>query len=156
MASKEIIAQYSCRRKRDFMTVSAVCFFFLIVLAELYLVFYVPVQLQREDVLQKHIARESTIKLIDNLRRRMIHLHRNSPKPQNQEILLSLQIMNDYAQYARSNLDQLSLQELVELMELLKPYEKYTHLWSGKKYIFNEEKISLQGFFGSIEKKYNL
>ncbi|MBO5723802.1 MAG: hypothetical protein J6S58_03150 [Lentisphaeria bacterium] len=156
MATKEIVQSYSCARKRDYMTVFAICFFFLIVAAELYLVFFVPVQLQRENVLQKHIARESVVKLLDSLRQQTSGLARRTSKPSNLEIHLVSQVLDDYAQYARNNLEKLSLEELLELIELVKPYGMYAARWNRKQFIFKEEKIPPQRFSGDLEKKYNL
>ena len=50
-------SKYSCRRKRDYITVIAVMMFSLIVLFELYLVFILPLQLRREDAMALHVNR---------------------------------------------------------------------------------------------------
>lgn len=156
MARKEIVQKYSCARKRDIMTFFAICFFFLIVAAELYLVFFVPVQLQKENVLQKHIAKERVIKLLDSQRQRMSHLHKRTSKPENQEIFLAKQILDDYAQYARNNLEELSLKELLELTGLVSPFERLIHSWNRKQFIFRERKNPVHNFFRNLEKKHNL
>lgn len=156
MVKKEIVQRYSCVRKWDVMTFSAVCFFFLIVVAELYLVFYVPVQLQKEDVLQKHIARERVITILDSQRQRMFLLHKRTAKPDNLEIVPAKQILDDYAQYARNNLEQLTLAEMLELIQLVTPFEKLIHSWGAKQFIFREQKSPAQNFFRNLEKKYNL
>ena len=54
----EITSRYSCKRKKDFVTITAIAMFSAIVLFELYLVFYLPVQLRRENAMQKHVARK--------------------------------------------------------------------------------------------------
>ena len=43
--------------------------FLLVVAFELYLIVWVPIQLKREDVLQKHVAKENLVTLVDTLRR---------------------------------------------------------------------------------------
>ena len=68
MPSKAIRDSYSCRRRKDFVTGFAIVFFFLIIGFELYVVIWMPVQLQRRNVLETHIAREKLIRKFDYLR----------------------------------------------------------------------------------------
>ncbi|MEI3003773.1 MAG: hypothetical protein V8T87_04030 [Victivallales bacterium] len=50
------------------MTYFAIYFFLLVVVFELYLIVSMPIQLKKEDVLQKHVAKENLVTLVDTLR----------------------------------------------------------------------------------------
>lgn len=50
------------------MTYFAIYFFLLVVVFELYLIVWMPIQLKKEDVLQKHVAKENLVTLVDTLR----------------------------------------------------------------------------------------
>ncbi len=155
MISKEIKQCYSCKRKSDFVTYFAIAFFIMIVIFELYLIFWVPIQLQREGVLQKHVAKEQMLNMTDYLRRQV----RRVPAPTSLnkgEIALAGDVLDVYANYLRKNQDNMDLSNIVEVSKMLKQYSLEVSLWHSNVFAFRSEEISLAKALELIEKKNSL
>ncbi len=155
MISKEIKQCYSCKRKSDFVTYFAIVFFFMIVSFELYLVFWVPIQLQREGVLQKHVAKERMLNLTDSLRVQVRKVP--APLPLNKgEVSLAGGVLDVYASYLRKNQDSMDLSDILEVTKMLNRYSEQTFWWKNGKFAFQREDISLTKAMELIEKNNSL
>jgi len=96
----------------------AIIFFFVIVALELYLIIWVPIQLRREGVLQKHVAKEQMGRKVDYYRDEMHRIStRNSLNKG--EISLARNMLDLYANYIRLYQDKLELSEILEICSLL-------------------------------------
>ena len=155
MLSKEIKAKYSCRRKPDFVTWFAIIFFFVIVGLELYLILWVPIQLRREGVLQKHVAKEQMGRKIDSFRHQMRRVP--APTSLNQgEIALAQNMLDLYANYIRLYQDRLSLAEILEITSLLDQYGVLIVRWNRKDFAFVRNEIPVEKAMETVEKKNHL
>ena len=155
MITKEIKTKYSCRRKSDFVTWFAIGFFLVIVVLELYLILWVPIQLRREGVLQKHVAKEQMSTKVDHYR----HLFRRIPAPTSLnkgEIALAQNMLDLYANYIRANQDKLDLSEILEISDLLDRYGMLSMLWQNNKFAFVRNEIPLSQTLTIIENKNRL
>ncbi|MBQ9336702.1 MAG: hypothetical protein IJS14_05325 [Lentisphaeria bacterium] len=155
MITKEIKARYSCRRKRDFVTWFAISFFLVIVALELYLILWVPIQLRREGVLQKHVAKEQMVTKVDHYR----HLFHRIPAPtalNKGEITLAQNMLDLYANYIRVNQDKLELSEILEISDLLDRYGILAVLWQKNNFAFVRNEIPLSQTLTIIENKNRL
>ena len=155
MITREIKSKYSCRRKRDFVTWFAIIFFFIIVALELYLILWVPIQLQREGVLQKHVAKEQMGKKVDHYRGEMRHLAEDNSQHKG-EISLAQDMLDLYANYIRTYQDKLDLAEILEISALLDQYGMLAISWKKGDFAFKRNEISLQQAQEIIEKKNGL
>ena len=156
MITREIKSKYSCRRKSDFVTWFAIIFFFIIVALELYLILWVPIQLQREGVLQKHVAKEQMGKKVDHYRREMRRLSGDNTGLNKGEIALAQDMLDLYANYIRMHQDKLELAEILEISALLDQYGMLTIRWGKGDFAFRRNEISLQQAQEIIEKKNGL
>ena len=155
MITKAIRAQYSCRRKSDFVTWFAITFFFIIVALELYLILWVPIQLRREGVLQKHVAKEQMGNRVDHYR----HLMRRIPAKTSLnkgEVQLARNMLDLYANYIRQYQDKLELSEILEISDLLDRYGVLTIGWQKNDFAFMRNEISLSHAMNVLEKKNGL
>lgn len=155
MISKEIMQCYSCKRKSDFVTYFAIVFFLLIVVLELYLIIWVPIQLRHEGVLQKHVAKEQMVNLMDYLRQQTRRVPSSSSLNKG-EVALAEDVLDIYANYLRKNQDSMELSDIVEVSKILKQYAVEIALWKSKMFAFQKEDISLAKAFELIEKKNSL
>ncbi len=166
MIPKEIKARYSCRRKSDFVTYFAICFFFVIVALELYLILWIPIQLRREGVLQKHVAKEQMSKKVDayrgNMRELQKYLLNDEQKNRRDialkrgEVTLAQNMLDMYANYIRMHQDRLSLPKILEITALLDRYGVLLEYWKNQNFAFVRNEISLQKGMELIEKKNGL
>jgi len=155
MITKAIRAQYSCRRKSDFVTWFAITFFFIVVTLELYLILWVPIQLRREGVLQKHVAKEQMGSRVDHYRAVMRHIPAQTSLNKG-EIQLARNMLDLYANYIRQYQDKLELSEIVEISELLDRYGILTIGWQKNDFAFKRSEISLVKAMDVLEKKNGL
>lgn len=155
MIPKEVKERYSCRRKSDFVTGFAITFFFLVVVWELYLIFWIPIQLRREGMLQKHIAKERMANLVDQIRCSIRHVPVKNPLNQG-EIALAQEVMDLYANYIRRYQDRLNLAEILEITALLRRYAVLLPWWSAGDYAFRQDELALPEAMTFIEKNNGL
>jgi len=155
MITKAIKAKYSCRRKSDFVTWFAITFFFVIVALELYLILWVPIQLRREGVLQKHVAKEQMGIKIDHYRSVMRRIP--AVKSLNKgEIDLARNMLDLYANYIRKYQDKLELAEILEISALLDRYGILNVRWQKNDFAFVQDEISLSRTMAIVERKNGL
>ena len=155
MITREIKASYSCRRKSDFVTWFAIIFFFVVVALELYLIIWVPIQLRREGVLQKHVAKEQMARKIDAYRNQMRHIPVSNPLNKG-EIALAQNMLDLYANYIRLYQDKLDLAEILEITSLLDQYGVLIVRWTRKDFAFVRNEIPADKALKTVEKKNQL
>lgn len=155
MIAKEIKERYSCKRKSDFVTYFAIGFYVLIIIFEFYLVFGIPLQLRREGVLQKHVVKEEMVKLVDYQRGLLKYVPVQNATNKN-EVALVNNMLDLYASYIRQYQDILSLQDMLEINDLLKRYGVLISTWQDKQFVFKREEIPLIKTMELLEKKHDL
>ena len=155
MISKAIKAQYSCRRKSDFVTWFAITFFFIVVVLELYLILWVPIQLRREGVLQKHVAKEQMGTKVDHYRSVMRRIPTKTSLNKG-EIQLARNMLDLYANYIRQYQDKQELSEILEISELLDRYGMLAVGWQKNNFAFKRNEIPLTQAMNVLEKKNGL
>ena len=155
MITKAIKAQYSCRRKSDFVTWFAITFFFIVVLLELYLILWVPIQLRREGVLQKHVAKEQMGTKVDHYRAVMRRIPVKTSLNKG-EIQLARNMLDLYANYIRLYQDKLELSQIIEISDLLDRYGVLCVQWQKKDFAFKRNEIPLSKVMEILENKNGL
>ena len=104
------------------MTYFAIYFFLLVVVFELYLIVWMPIQLKKEDVLQKHVAKENLVTLVDTLRNEAGKIGGGNSL-NNGEIELTRKVLDLYALYIREYQDALELSQILDLYKMLNRYQ---------------------------------
>ena len=155
MISKAIKAQDSCRRKSDFVTWFAITFFFIVVVLELYLILWVPIQLRREGVLQKHVAKEQMGTKVDYYRSVMRRIPAKTSLNKG-EIQLARNMLDLYANYIRTYQDKLELSQIIEISDLLDRYGILCVQWQKKDFAFKRNEIPLSKAMEILENKNGL
>ena len=155
MITKAIRAQYSCRRKSDFVTWFAIIFFFVIVSLELYLIIWVPIQLRREGVLQKHVAKEQMGNKVDHYRHQMRRVPVKTSLNKG-EVQLARNMLDLYANYIRQYQDKLELSEILEISDLVDRYGMLIIGWQKNNFAFERNEIPLSEAMNVLEKKNGL
>ena len=155
MITREIKASYSCRRKSDFVTWFAIIFFFVVVALELYLIIWVPIQLKREGVLQKHVAKEKMGAKVDHYRYVMRRIPTENSLNKG-EISMAQNMLDLYANYIRTYQDKLELSQIIEISDLLDRYGLLSVQWQKKDFAFKRNEIPLSKAMEILENKNGL
>jgi len=135
---QEITSRYSCKRRKDCVTIFAIVMFLLIVSFELYLMFWLPVQLRRENAMQRHVARQRLTELADHLR--SMSRPRNKTSLEKGEMELIRSALDVMAIYIRENQERLSGRQIRELDAMLKRTAGIVNGWhEGNRYNIKRE-----------------
>ena len=119
------------------------------------MIIWVPIQLKREGVLQKHVAKEQMGNKVDHYRSVMRRIPVNNSLNKG-EIQLARNMLDLYANYIRLYQDKLELSEILEISELLDRYGLLTVNWQKNDFAFKRSEISLSGAMDILEKKNGL
>ena len=137
------------------MTYFAIYFFLLVVAFELYLIVWVPIQLKREDVLQKHVDKENLVTLVDTLRREVGGIGGTTSLNKG-EVALTRTVLDLYALYIREHQDALEFAQILDLYKMLNRYQAVIEQWKAKQFSFQKETVDLPAAYQYLEKKNRL
>ena len=137
------------------MTYFAIYFFLLVVVFELYLIVWMPIQLKKEDVLHKHVAKENLVTLVDTLRNEAGKIGGGNSL-NNGEIELTRKVLDLYALYIREHQDALELSQILDLYKMLNRYQAVIEQWKIKQFSFQKEAVNLPAAYQHLEKKNHL
>ena len=156
MVPREIQQAYSCKRKKDYVTMFAVVFFLLIVVLEIYVVLFMPYQLRQEDIFATQALKENIVARLDRVRAIQYMSLRKQKGFRQGELGLAGRVFNLYANYLREHVDYLSYQELQEISRILARYEIFVADWERNIYHFEARSFDLRPSIKILEKKYRL
>lgn len=153
MPSDKIKQQYSCKRKRDWMTFASVSMFVLLIIFQIWLVFIVPVQLRDAALFEREQAKDAMSSRIDGIRDR-IRKHSAPDSTNNGEIKLVRDALNEIALFLRENKDSLDLAQIAEISKTISQFEAITARWfeESPRFIIKENQIDFSGYLKSLEK----
>lgn len=155
MPNASVKALYSCKRKTDFITFTAVALFVCTVLFELYLILLVPIQLKNRGALEKHVAKEEMLSLFDSLRARVRGVS-TSGNLQSGEKVLVKNALDIIALYLRENQDVMTSTQIRQVTQTLTRYELIYRDWTNGKFHIVKESVALPYFLREIEKRNNI
>ena len=147
-------SKYSCRRKRDYVTLIAVLMFSLIVLFELYLIFILPLQLRREDAMALHVNRQRVTRQADELRRRCgDFLKNNSDSLRKGEISMVLSSLDVLAIYLRNNQEHLNMVQIREIRSTLDRSAARVSDWEKQRFLVKRGTFNTSLLQKNLEEK---
>ena len=151
MPSKEIVARYSCKRKRDVITGTAVTMLVLVVLAQLYLTMVVPIQLQKRNIYEFHVEKDKVIKQADNFRGRMRNF-RPSDKIARGEVDLVRGAMDQLIIYLTEHQDEMNDKQVFEIKRIFSHFDGYMARWKERKPRFHirQEKVDQRKLVNAV------
>ena len=156
MIPKEIQQSYSCKRKKDYVTIFAISFFLLVVVMEIYIVLLMPFQLRQEDIFATQALKENVVARLDRMRVIQFFAVRKQKGFPQGELVMASRVFNLYANYLREYRDELTYSQLMEISKILTRYEEYVQDWDKGIYHFQEHSFDLRPSVEALEKKYRL
>ena len=152
MPSAEIRNRYSCRRKRDFITGTAISMFALLVLFQFFLVLVLPVLLSRKNAWDFFVAKEEMLRQLDSLR----HNIRGAPSKtgiQKGEVDTVRNVADLFAMSTRSAMDDLTWEQVAHLKRVFGRLDAVQKRWREKpaRYYIIQEKVNMPALMSHIE-----
>ena len=148
----DLKSKYSCRRKRDYVTLSAVLMFALIVLFELYLIFWLPIQLRQENAMILHVSRQRVTEYADTLRNICRDLKRKDSVEKG-EIARIQSTLDVLAIYIRENQEHLNMGQLRELEQTMNRIAALVQGWQENRFVIRRETFDTTSLRKALEEK---
>lgn len=144
--------EYSCKRKKDFVTFIAVALFVAIFIFEIYLIVFIRIQLQRENALAHDVLKQKMLLNVEDVRYRIKQV---KPKTslQNCEVEMTRNCLDSIVQFIRKNRDTMTPQQVVEANDLLSSLQAYIYVWQQNKFIFKQDRLEYQPVLQAMEEK---
>ena len=143
---------YSCKRKKDYITILGLFLFLFVIAFELYLVLWVPVQLKSGRLLEKEVAKQTMISFADSLRETLASVKPDGDD-QKGELAMAVSVIDSLAAYIRENQDHLDREQIRTLEELLRSYNDLALRWKSGKFIIKEEKLDFSNYLKALKAK---
>ncbi len=143
---------YTCKRKRDYITVLGVILFFGVVLFELYLVFWVPVQIKSHGTLEGEVAKQEMINLLDDVRNDIGNV-KTEGRIQDGELNLARNVLDSIATYVRENQERMSKSQIKDTYNMVQSYRSLVQNWKEGKFLIKEERLDYSNYIRSLEEK---
>ena len=145
--------EYSCKRKKDFVTFFAIAMFSAICVFELYLIIVLPVQLKQQDAMVHQVKRQEVLTLTETLRRKT---ERVKPRTvlQECEVKLVVDSLDIITRYIRVNINNLSIPQIDEVHGLLNRFHIIADGWSKEVYQISEKDFDISPILKNIEDRF--
>ena len=142
--------EYSCKRKKDFVTYFAIIFFLGICAFEFYLILILPIQLKHHDAMVYQVKKQEMVLTVE-----LVKWHVSQAKPKNplqtSEVQLISECINQISGYLRRNLKNLSYSQVMEIHSLVNRIEATSRTWEKKGYLFKENEFDMVPFMKNME-----
>ncbi len=148
-------SSYTCKRKKDLVTFLGVGLFIFVVVFELYLVLWVPVQLKSKKLLEKEVAKQDMIYLADNLRRTLSDVDTKN-RIQEGEVTIARTAVDNLAVYIREHQDFLNREQIRELNKTLQSFDALAQKWKQGAFLIKEEQLDYSNYIKSLKAKAGL
>ena len=144
--------EYSCKRKKDFVTFIAVAMFFVICLFEVYLIFFLKIQLQHENAMAYSVMKQEMLQMTEILRYRTKMVNPRTPL-QECEVMLVTNCLDSVVRFVRRNDKEMTQSQVVAAKDILFQLETYARPWERRLYLFKQKEFNTQPILSKIESK---
>ena len=153
---KDLKQYYSCKRKPDIVTWIAIGLFLIVILMQVYLVAFLPIQLRNDETLAYNVARDKMLLNIDKLRVVLPKLEEKKlDKNAKGEIQMARSAFERLMLHTREHRDELNLLQVTELSQRFQMLEFMAERWSAEKpeSYLREEKIEEKKYVRMLEQR---
>lgn len=144
--------EYSCKRKKDFVTFAAITMFVAICLFEIYLIVFLRIQLQRENAMASEVLKQEMISQTSMVRYRVRNAKPSTPL-QRCEVNLVTNCLDSVVRYVRANIYEMTDPQIIAANEILFQLNGYSKAWGKKQYTFKQDEFEVQPVLNMIELK---
>lgn len=144
--------EYSCKRKRDFVTFAAIVMFLLICFFELYLIVFLPIQMQRKDAMIHQIKKEKMLRTTDWIRAHIRRAKANS-RLQESEIRFVSDNLEPVVLFIHKHSGKLTIEQIDEITAFMIDLDRFVAKWSKKQFTFKEEEFDIKPLLLNLENR---
>ena len=151
---KDLKQYYSCKRKPDFVTWTAIGLFLIVILLQVYLIVFLPMQLREGETLAYNVARDKMLQNIDVLRSRLPKVKMTDELAEG-ELQMTRSAFERLMLYTREHRDGLDLAQVTELSQRFQMFDFMLRRWTAKQpqYYLHRETIDQKKYIRMLEKR---
>ena len=151
---KDLKQYFSCKRKPDIVTGIAIGLFLIVILLQVYLIVFLPVQLREGEALAYNMARDKMFRDIDKLRSALPKVKMPDELAEG-ELQMTKSAFERLMLYTREHRDGLDLAQVSELAQRFRMFDFMLQRWTAGKpqYYLRREKIDQKKYVRMLEKR---
>ncbi len=151
---KDLKQYFSCKRKPDIVTGIAIGLFLIVILLQVYLIVFLPVQLREGEALAYNMARDKMLRDIDKLRSALPKVKMPDELAEG-ELQMTKSAFERLMLYTREHRDGLDLAQVAELAQRFRMFDFMLQRWTAGKpqYYLRREKIDQKKYVRMLEKR---
>lgn len=151
---KDLKQYFSCKRKPDIVTGIAIGLFLIVILLQVYLIVFLPVQLREGEALAYNMARDKMLRDIDKLRSTLPKVKMPDELAEG-ELQMTKSAFERLMLYTREHRDGLDLAQVSELAQRFRMFDFMLQRWTAGKpqYYLRREKIDQKKYVRMLEKR---
>lgn len=144
--------EYSCKRKKDFITYFAIAMFLTICMFELFLIFVLPVRLKQQDAMAYQVKKQDMLSKAETLRFK-IRLAKPQKPIQQCEVQLVTDSLDSVTRYVRANIHNMTIPQINEIYDLLIYLHAIADGWAIGYYQIQEQEFDHTPILRSMDEK---
>lgn len=146
--------EYSCKRKKDFVTFIAIAMFVVICLLEVYLIIFIKMQQEKKSTIARDVMKQQVLRKTQVLRTKiMIAEPRAKNAVQECEIMLARDCLDHVVRYLRRNSDNMSDSQIKVTHDILENLSWYIDPWDHNVFLFREQTLDIQPILRRVESR---
>ncbi len=151
---KDLKQYYSCKRKPDIVTWTAIGLFLIVILMQVYLIAFLPIRLRNDETLAYNVARDKMLQDIDKLRSILPKIAPPDDLAEG-ELQMTRSAFERLMLYTREYRDGLDLARITELSQRFQMFEFIVRRWTAKKqaYYLQTETIDQPKYVRMLEQR---
>lgn len=130
MSRDAIRKSYSCRRKRDYITLLAILLFLVMLGFQVYLILFLPVQLKHDESLEIHKVRQTLLRGMDDSRPKFRYIETRKGSLEEGEVRLVKGVFDHLAMFVREYENDLTLDQLGDLIKTVRRLRSVMEGWN--------------------------
>lgn len=149
---KDLKQFYSCKRKPDVVTAVAISLFLIVILLQIYLIVFLPLQLKEAETLEYNVSRDELLQDIDFLRGKLIKYKAPDELASGESQMLK-SAFDRLMLYTRENRDGLALDQVGELSKRIRMFTAVFQRWQDSRFYLREETLEQKKYIRILEKR---
>lgn len=145
---------YTCKRKPDIVTWAAIGLFLIVILMQVYLVAFLPIQLKSGETLAYNVSRDKMLLNIDKIRTTIPEVKAPSDLAEG-EVQMTKSAFDRLMLYTREHRDQLDLAQITELSQRFQKIQFLVDRWTkpAPQYALGTEQIDKKKYIRMLEQR---
>ena len=142
--------EYSCKRKKDFVTFIAIAMFVVICVLEVYLIVFIKMQQNQKSAIAQDVMKQEVLRQTEVLRFK-IKVARPQNPVQECEVMLASNCLDHVVRFIRRNADKMTGPQISAAHDIMAKLVMCTMPWEHNDFLFQENTLDIQPILQRVE-----